>query len=130
MKELRRNLMLLSLFLILSIVVVNAMGRIGEILLTYLIVTLSIFISITYLIITSILNKNNIPIESWTLFSMVVIFIGASEFFGVFMNNKPIAEQFLAVSMILLFIAALMKFWSTVNITKEKKKVIKQKKKK
>jgi len=122
--------MLLSLFLILSIVVVNAMGRIGEILLTYLIVTLSIFISITYLIITSILNKNNIPIESWTLFSMVVIFIGASEFFGVFMNNKPIAEQFLAVSMILLFIAALMKFWSTVNITKEKKKVIKQKKKK
>ena len=127
MKELRTKLILLFLFVILSAVVVNTMTTIGEILLTYLIVILSIYVSIAYLVITFILYKNEMSVGPWVIFSVIVIFIGASDFFGVFMNNWLVAEQFLALSMILLFVAALMKFWSTVAITEKKKKTTKKK---
>lgn len=128
MKEIRTKLILLFLFLILSIIVVNAMTTIGTILLTYLIVVSGIYISMAYIIITSILHKNKMPTESWILFSVVAIFLAASAFFGRFMNNLLVAEQFLALSMILLFVAALIKFWSTMSLTEKKKKQIKQKK--
>ena len=122
MKEIRTKLILLFLFVVLSVVVVNTMSTIGTILLTYLIVIFSIYVSVAYVIITFILHKNKMPTESWVLFSVVAIFIGASEFFGIFMNNKLVAEQFLALSMILLFVAALMKFWSTMALTEKKTK--------
>ncbi len=128
MKEIRTKLILLFLFLILSIIVVNTMSTIGTILLTYLIVVSGIYISMAYMIITFILHKNNLPTESWIVFSVVAIFLAASAFFGRFMNNMLVAEQFLALSMILLFVAALMKFWSTMAMTEKKKKIIKQKK--
>ena len=129
MKELRTKLILLFLFVVLSIIVVNTMSTIGTILLTYLIVISGIYISLAYMVITFILYKNNLPTESWILFSVVAIFLAASSFFGRFMNNLLVAEQFLALSMVLLFVAALMKFWSTMALTEKKKKIIKQKKK-
>lgn len=128
MKEIRTKLILLFLFVVLSIIVVNTMSTIGTILLTYLIVVSGIYISMAYMIITFILHKNNLPTESWIVFSVVAIFLAASAFFGRFMNNMLVAEQFLAMSMILLFVAALMKFWSTMAMTEKKKKIIKQKK--
>ena len=129
MKELRTKLILLFLFVVLSIIVVNTMSTIGTILLTYLIVISGIYISMAYMIITFILHKNNLPTESWIVFSVVAIFLAASAFFGRFMDNLLVAEQFLAMSMILLFVAALMKFWGTMNITEKEKNQIKQKKK-
>ncbi|PIU03053.1 MAG: hypothetical protein COT55_00255 [Candidatus Diapherotrites archaeon CG09_land_8_20_14_0_10_32_12] len=129
MKEIRTKLILLFLFVVLSIIVVNTMSTIGTILLTYLIVISGIYISLAYMVITFILYKNNLPTESWILFSVVAIFLAASSFFGRFMNNLLVAEQFLALSMVLLFVAALMKFWSTMALTEKKKKIIKQKKK-
>ena len=129
MKELRTKLILLFLFVVLSIIVVNTMSTIGTILLTYLIVISGIYISMAYMVITFILYKNNLPTESWILFSVVAIFLAASAFFGRFMDNLLVAEQFLAMSMILLFVAALMKFWGTMNITEKEKNQIKQKKK-
>ena len=129
MKELRTKLILLFLFVVLSVIVVNTMSTIGTILLTYLIVISGIYISLAYMVITFILYKNNLPTESWILFSVVAIFLAASSFFGRFMNNLLVAEQFLALSMVLLFVAALMKFWSTMALTEKKKKIIKQKKK-
>jgi len=129
MKELRTKLILLFLFVVLSIIVVNTMSTIGTILLTYLIVISGIYISMAYMIITFILHKNNLPTESWIVFSVVAIFLAASAFFGRFMDNLFVAEQFLAMSMILLFVAALMKFWSTMNLTEKEKNQIKQKKK-
>jgi len=121
MKELRTKLILLFLFVVLSIVVVNTMSTIGTILLTYLIVISGIYISMAYMIITFILHKNKMPTGSWILFSVVAIFLAASAFFGRFMNNMLVAEQFLALSMILLFVAALMKFWSTMALTEKNK---------
>ena len=121
MKELRTKLILLFLFVVLSVIVVNTMSTIGTILLTYLIVVSGIYISMAYMIITFILHKNNLPTESWILFSVVAIFLTASSFFGRFMNNLLVAEQFLALSMVLLFVAALMKFWSTMALTEKKK---------
>ncbi len=129
MKEIRTKLILLFLFVVLSIIVVNTMSTIGTILLTYLIVIFGIYISMAYMIITFILHKNKMPTESWIVFSVVAIFLTASAFFGRFMNNLLVAEQFLALSMILLFVAALMKFWGVMALTEKKKKVIKQKKK-
>ena len=129
MEEIRTKLILLFLFVVLSIIVVNTMSTIGTILLTYLIVISGIYISLAYMVITFILYKNNLPTESWILFSVVAIFLAASSFFGRFMNNLLVAEQFLALSMVLLFVAALMKFWSTMALTEKKKKIIKQKKK-
>lgn len=121
MKEIRTKLILLFLFLILSVIVVNTMSTIGTILLTYIIVVSGLYISMAYMIITFILHKNNLPTDSWILFSVVAIFLSASSFFGRFMNNMLVAEQFLALSMILLFVAALMKFWSTMALTEKKK---------
>ena len=121
MKEIRTKLILLFLFVVLSIIVVNAMSTIGTILLTYLIVVSGIYISMAYMIITFILHKNDLPTESWIMFSVVAIFLAASSFFGKFMNNLLVAEQFLALSMILLFIAALVKFWGTMALTEKKK---------
>ena len=121
MKEIRTKLILLFLFVVLSIIFVNAMSTIGTILLTYLIVVSGIYISMAYMIITFILHKNNLPTESWIMFSVVAIFLAASSFFGKFMNNLLVAEQFLALSMILLFIAALVKFWGTMALTEKKK---------
>ena len=129
MKEIRTKLILLFLFLILSVIVVNTMSTIGTILLTYLIVMFGLYISMAYMIITFILHKNNLPTESWILFSVVAIFLAASSFFGRFMNNLLVAEQFLALSMILLFVAALIKFWGVMALTEKKKKIIKQKNK-
>ncbi len=129
MKEIRTKLILLFLFVVLSVIVVNAMTTVGTVLLTYLIVIFGIYISMAYMIITFILHKNNLPTESWIVFSVVAIFLSASSFFGRFMNNILVAEQFLAMSMILLFVAALMKFWGVMAITEKKKKIIKQKKK-
>jgi len=129
MKELRTKLILLFLFVVLSIIVVNTMSTIGSILLTYLIVIFGIYISMAYLIITFILHKNKMPTESWIMFSVVAIFLTASSFFGRFMNNILVAEQFLALSMVLLFVAALIKFWGVMALTEKKKKIIKQKKK-
>ena len=130
MKEIRTKLILLFLFVVLSVVVVNTMSTIGTILLTYLIVIFSIYVSVAYVIITFILHKNKMPTESWVLFSVVAIFIGASEFFGIFMNNKLVAEQFLAMSMILLFVAALMKFWGVMALTEKNKTKKRSKRKK
>ena len=121
MKEIRTKLILLFLFVVLSVVVVNTMSTIGTILLTYLIVVSGIYISMAYMIITFILHKNNLPTESWILFSVVAIFLSASSFFGRFMNNLLVAEQFLALSMILLFVAALIKFWGVMALTEKKK---------
>jgi len=121
MKELRTKLILLFLFVVLSIIVVNTMSTIGPILLTYLIVVSGIYISMSYLIITFILHKNNLPTESWILFSVVAVFLSASSFFGRFMNNLLVAEQFLAMSMILLFVAALIKFWGVMALTEKNK---------
>ncbi len=129
MKEIRTKLILLFLFVVLSVIVVNAMTTVGTVLLTYLIVIFGIYISMAYMIITFILHKNNLPTESWIVFSVVAIFLSASSFFGRFMNNILVAEQFLAMSMILLFVAALMKFWGVMAMTEKKKKIIKQKKK-
>ena len=129
MKEIRTKLIILFLFLILSVVVVNTMTIVGEVLLTYLIVIFGIYISMSYMIITFILHKNKMPKESWILFSVVAIFLAASSFFGRFMNNLLVAEQFLALSMILLFVAALIKFWGVMALTEKKKKIIKQKNK-
>ena len=129
MKEIRTKLIILFLFLILSVVVVNTMTIVGEVLLTYLIVIFGIYISMAYMIITFILHKNKMPTESWILFSVVAIFLAASSFFGRFMNNLLVAEQFLALSMILLFVAALIKFWGVMALTEKKKKIIKQKNK-
>ncbi len=129
MKEFRTKLILLFLFVVLSIIVVNTMSTIGTILLTYLIVISGIYISLAYMVITFILYKNNLPTESWIMFSVVAIFLAASAFFGRFMDNLLVAEQFLALSMILLFVAALMKFWSTMSLTEKEKNQIKQKKK-
>ena len=129
MKEIRTKLIILFLFLILSVVVVNTMTIVGEVLLTYLIVIFGIYISMAYMIITFILHKNKMPTESWILFSVVAIFLAASSFFGRFMNNLLVAEQFLALSMILLFVAALIKFWGVIALTEKKKKIIKQKNK-
>ena len=75
----------------------------------------------SYLIITFILHKNNLPTESWILFSVVAVFLSASSFFGRFMNNLLVAEQFLAMSMILLFVAALIKFWGVMALTEKNK---------
>ena len=121
MKEIRTKLILLFLFVVLSIVVVNAMSTIGTILLTYIIVISGLYISMAYMIITFILHKNNLPTESWILFSVVAIFLAASSFFGRFMNNLLVAEQFLALSMVLLFVAALIKFWGTMALTEKNK---------
>ena len=121
MKEIRTKLILLFLFLILSVIVVNTMSTIGTILLTYLIVVSGIYISMAYMIITFILHKNNLPTESWIVFSVVAIFLAASAFFGRFMNNMLVAEQFLAMSMILLFVAALIKFWGVMALTEKNK---------
>jgi len=121
MKELRTKLILLFLFVVLSIIVVNTMSTIGSILLTYLIVIFGIYISMAYLIITFILHKNKMPTESWIMFSVVAIFLTASSFFGRFMNNILVAEQFLALSMVLLFVAALIKFWGVMALTEKKK---------
>jgi len=129
MKELRTKLILLFLFVVLSIIVVKTMSTIGTILLTYLIVISGLYISMAYMIITFILHKNNLPTESWILFSVVAIFLAASSFFGRFMNNLLVAEQFLALSMVLLFVAALVKFWGVVALT-EKKKIKKKPKRK
>jgi len=129
MKEIRTKLILLFLFVVLSVIVVNTMSTIGTILLTYIIVILGIYISLSYMVITFILYKNNLPTESWIMFSVVAIFLAASAFFGRFMNNILVAEQFLAMSMILLFVAALVKFWGTMSLTEKKKNQIKQKKK-
>ena len=130
MKELRTKLILLFLFLVLSLIVVNTMSTIGTILLTYLIVISGIYISLAYIIITFILHKNNMPTESWIVFSVVAVFLAASAFFGRFMNNMLVAEQFLALSMILLFVAALMKFWGTMELTEKNKTKKKPKRKK
>ncbi len=121
MKELKTKLILLFLFVILSVIVVNTMSTIGTILLTYLIVISGLYISMAYMIITFILHKNHLPTESWILFSVIAIFLSASSFFGRFMNNLLVAEQFLAMSMILLFVAALIKFWNTIALTEKKK---------
>ena len=83
-----------------------------------------------YMIITFILHKNNMPTESWIVFSVVAVFLAASAFFGRFMNNMLVAEQFLAMSMILLFVAALMKFWGTMELTEKNKTKKKPKRKK
>jgi len=130
MKELRTKLILLFLFVVLSIIVVNTMSTIGTILLTYLIVVSGIYISMSYLIITFILHKNNLPTESWILFSVVAVFLSASSFFGRFMNNLLVAEQFLAMSMILLFVAALIKFWGVMALTEKNKSKKKPERKK
>ncbi len=130
MKELRTKLILLFLFVVLSIIVVNTMSTIGPILLTYLIVVSGIYISMSYLIITFILHKNNLPTESWILFSVVAVFLSASSFFGRFMNNLLVAEQFLAMSMILLFVAALIKFWGVMALTEKNKSKKKPERKK
>ncbi|MBU4493540.1 MAG: hypothetical protein KKA61_04165 [Nanoarchaeota archaeon] len=130
MKELRTKLILLFLFLVLSLIVVNTMSTIGTILLTYLIVISGIYISLAYIIITFILHKNNMPTESWIVFSVVAVFLAASAFFGRFMNNMLVAEQFLAMSMILLFVAALMKFWGVMELTEKNKTKKKPKRKK
>lgn len=130
MKEIRTKLILLFLFVVLSVVVVNTMSTIGTILLTYLIVIFGIYISMAYMIITFILHKNNLPTESWILFSVVAIFLSASSFFGRFMNNLLVAEQFLAMSMILLFVAALIKFWGVMELTEKNKSKKKPKRKK
>jgi len=129
MKEIRTKLILLFLFVVLSIIVVNTMSTIGTILLTYLIVVSGLYISMAYMIVTFILHKNKMLTESWILFSVVAIFLAASAFFGGLMNNLFVAEQFLALSMVLLFVAALMKFWSTIALTEKKKNQLKQKKK-
>ena len=129
MKELRTKLILLFLFVVLSIIVVNTMSTILTILLTYLIVISGIYISMAYMIITFILHKNQMPTESWIMFSFVAIFLAASAFFGRLMDNLFVAEQFLALSMILLVVAALIKFWGTMNLTEKEKNQIKQKKK-
>ncbi len=129
MKELRTKLILLFLFVVLSIIVVNTMSTIGTILLTYLIVISGIYISLSYMVITFILYKNKLPTESWIMFSVVAIFLAASAFFGRFINNLLVAEQFLAMSMILLFVAALVKFWGTMELTEKRKKFLQQKKK-
>jgi len=121
MKEIRTKLILLFLFVVLSVVVVNTMSTIGTILLTYLIVIFGIYISMAYMIITFILHKNKMPTESWIVFSVVAIFLAASSFFGRFMDNLLVAEQFLAMSMILLFVAALIKFWGVMALTEKKK---------
>ena len=130
MKELRTKLILLFLFVVLSIIVVNTMSTIGSILLTYLIVIFGIYISMAYLIITFILHKNKMPTESWIVFSVVAIFLAASSFFGRFMDNLLVAEQFLAMSMILLFVAALIKFWGVMALTEKNKTKKKPEKKK
>ena len=129
MKEIRTKLILLFLFVVLSIVVVNAMSTIGTILLTYIIVISGLYISMAYMIITFILHKNNLPTESWILFSVVAIFLAASSFFGRFMNNLLVAEQFLALSMVLLFVAALIKFWGTMALTEKNKTKMRPKRK-
>ncbi|MDD5086623.1 MAG: hypothetical protein PHV16_02630 [Candidatus Nanoarchaeia archaeon] len=125
MKIIRKKLVLLFLFLVLSILVVSAMSAIGDILLTYLIVISGIYVSMAYIIVTSVLHKHHLPTESWIFFSIVAIFIAASSFFGRFMGNWIVAEQFIAMSMIVLFLAALLKFWNVMALTeknKEKKK--------
>jgi len=130
MKEIRTKLILLFLFVVLSVVVVNTMSTIGTILLTYLIVIFGIYISMAYMIITFILHKNKMPTESWIVFSVVAIFLAASSFFGRFMDNLLVAEQFLAMSMILLFVAALIKFWGVMALTEKNKTKKKPEKKK
>jgi predicted MFS family arabinose efflux permease len=121
MKAIRKKLIMLFLFLILSIFVVSAMSAIGDILLTYLIVFSGIYVSMAYVIVTFVLHKHHLPTDSWIFFSIVAIFIAASSFFGRFMGNWIIAEQFLAMSMIVLFLAALLKFWSVMALTEKNK---------
>jgi glucan phosphoethanolaminetransferase (alkaline phosphatase superfamily) len=119
---------MLLLFLILSIFVVKAVSAVGDILLTYLIVVSGIYVSMAYIIVTSVLYKHHLPTDSWIFFSIVAIFIAASSFFGRFMGNWIVAEQFLAMSMVVLFLAALLKFWRTMALTEKKKAKKKAKK--
>jgi len=46
------------------------------------------------------------------------------------MNNLLVAEQFLAMSMILLFVAALIKFWGVMALTEKNKSKKKPERKK
>ena len=128
MKEIRRNLILLFLFIVIAFFVVLGISKVGDILLTYLIVISGIYVRIAYILVTSVLHKYHLPTDSWVFFSIVTIFIAASDFFGRFMDNRIVAEQFLGMSMVVLFLAALLKFWNTIALT-EKNKLKKKNKK-
>ncbi|MEA2036432.1 MAG: hypothetical protein U9O94_02910 [Nanoarchaeota archaeon] len=103
--------MLFLLFVIMPIV--SAEGFIGA---TYLTITIGVFVSLAFFIVTFILWKHQLSVGPWILISFVALCITVSEFFRVFVNSSQMHQLFLTSSMILLFIVAVVKYWDTLQL--------------
>ena len=84
---------------------------------TYITISIGVFVTMAFSVVTFILWKNQLGIGPWVLLALAALLLTASEFFRVFIRNASMHQVFLTSSLILLFITALIKYWDTVELT-------------
>lgn len=83
----------------------------------YIIITIGIFASIAFFVISFIHKKNQLGVGPWILIAFAVFFLTLGEFFRVFVQSTLLHQALLTSSMILLFFTALFKYWDTIRLT-------------
>ncbi len=82
-----------------------------------IIIILGLFVSFAFGIIAGILRKCNLGIGIWPLLSTGSLFITASEFFRSIVHNLVMYKFCAIVGMIIMFFAALIKYWDIMELT-------------
>ena len=82
-----------------------------------IVVILGLFVSFAFGIIAGVLRKCHLGIGIWPLLSVGTLFITAAEFFRSFAMNHIMYQFCIIVGMIVMFFAALIKYWDIMELT-------------
>jgi hypothetical protein len=83
----------------------------------FFIVIFGIFAVIAFFVVTYILKKNELGVGVWPIMGVAILFITAGEYIRAIRNDVTLYQYFLLVAMILMFFAALVKFWDSMGFT-------------
>jgi len=81
-----------------------------------IIIVLGLFVSFAFGIIAGVLKRCHLGIGIWPLLSVGVLFITASEFFRSIIEIGVAYQFCIIVGMIILFFAALIKYWDIMEL--------------
>jgi hypothetical protein len=83
---------------------------------SYVIIFSGIFVFLAFLIVTFFLRKNQLKYGPWLFFSFAGILTALAEMFRI-AGAEVIYQILLAVSMILMLLIALIKYWYILELT-------------
>lgn len=108
-----RRLLKITGISILSIPIANAQEYYIS---DYITSILGIFIFLAFLIVTIILHKNELNTGPWALVAFATLFITAAEYSLKVIKNSYAHNFLIITGMVLLFFAAIFKYWDVMEM--------------